>query len=87
MVLLEVMRASVPVIASRVGGLVEALGETPWLVPVGNDTAMVDAVKSMLKDADERNHWSSELRQAFERSGTIQASADQVLKIYRAEVS
>jgi len=87
MVLLEAMRASVPVVASRVGGLVEALGETPWLVPVGNDTAMVDAVQSMLENSDARRDWSSELRQRFERSGTIRASADQVLKIYRGEVA
>ena len=82
MVLLEAMRAGVPLVASRVGGLQE-LGDLPWLTPAGNDTALVEAVQRLLSNDELRQSWADDLRRRFDQEGSIVGSADQVLDLYR----
>lgn len=50
---LEAMLAGLPVVASRVGGLVDAVadGETGLLVPAGGTHALADALRRVLGDA------------------------------------
>ena len=56
MSILEAMAAGLPVVASDVGGVSEAVvdGETGLLVPAGDADALAAAVGRLLADADER---------------------------------
>jgi len=53
-VLLEAMNYAVPVIASRIGGIVDIVadGETGLLVPPGEETALASALDRVLSDPD-----------------------------------
>jgi glycosyltransferase involved in cell wall biosynthesis len=82
MVLLEAMRAGVPVISFDMGGLREVLGETPWLVPAGDEPAMARAAARLLSDASASRAWSARLRGLFLERYTIGRTADQVISIY-----
>ena len=48
----EALRAGTPLVASRVGGLPELLGDAADLVPVGDAAALAEAVVRVLTDAD-----------------------------------
>lgn len=52
MAMLESMSMGVPVIASRIGGLSEAIesGKTGYLVPIGNTEAFADSFRQILSD-------------------------------------
>ncbi|OGP70427.1 MAG: hypothetical protein A2Y80_04330 [Deltaproteobacteria bacterium RBG_13_58_19] len=69
-VVLEAMAAGLPVVATRVGGLPEAVvpGKTGWLVPPRDAVALAAAVSHLLGDA--------ETRQAFGRAGRERALRD-----------
>jgi len=56
LVVLEGMMAELPVVATPVGGVPEAVvpGETGILVPVGDDAALADALSALAGDADLR---------------------------------
>lgn len=63
MVLLEAMAAEIPIVATRVGGIPQVLGEGCGgdLVEAGNKNALQNAMASILKDprlAQERSVWS-----------------------------
>ena len=51
--LLDLLAAGVPVVADAVGQVAESIrhGETGWLVPPGDDTAFIEAVTTLLRDA------------------------------------
>jgi glycosyltransferase involved in cell wall biosynthesis len=49
-VLLEGMQAGLPIVASAVGGIPEALGDAGVLVPAGNVGALADAIDAVLGD-------------------------------------
>jgi predicted dehydrogenase/glycosyltransferase involved in cell wall biosynthesis/NADPH:quinone reductase-like Zn-dependent oxidoreductase len=52
LVLLEAMEAGLPVVATRIGGVTEALGpDHPWLVPQGSVTDLTRALDDALTDA------------------------------------
>ncbi|MEW6386896.1 MAG: glycosyltransferase [Thermodesulfobacteriota bacterium] len=69
-VVLEAMAAGLPLVASRVGGLPEAVapGETGWLVPPRDHVALAGALGHLLGDA--------EVRWAFGRAGRERAVQD-----------
>ena len=51
LVVLEAMAARLPVVATRIGGVVEALGpDHPWLVPPGDARALAAALAAALDD-------------------------------------
>jgi glycosyltransferase involved in cell wall biosynthesis len=51
LVLQEALRAGVPVVATRAGGIPELAGDAALLVPPGDASALADAVRSVLTDA------------------------------------
>jgi glycosyltransferase involved in cell wall biosynthesis len=63
--ILEAMRAGLPVIASRVGGVGELVvhGETGLLVPGGSVAALTDALKNVLENFDLRRNFGRAARQ------------------------
>jgi glycosyltransferase involved in cell wall biosynthesis len=82
MVLLEAMRAGVPVVASAVGGIPEVLGRSPWIVEPEDERGMASAVARLLAEPDARDEWSRRLAARFASRYTIAATADRVLEVY-----
>lgn len=85
-VLLEAMDASVPVIASAVGGTVEVVknGVTGLLVPPRDPQALAAAIQQLLNDATMRHHMGAAGRLTVEQKFTVETSANQVQQIYRS---
>lgn len=83
---LEAMRAGLPVAASDVGGVREAVthGETGLLVPPGDVDAFTEAVGKLLADAALRKHLGRAGRQYYERSFTFDRMLESTLTIYAA---
>lgn len=81
--LLEAMAAGVPVVATRIGGTIEAIGAShPFLVPAGDAAALAKAVINALSDAGAASH-AAELAQArFGSSFTAVRMAAQTSAIY-----
>jgi glycosyltransferase involved in cell wall biosynthesis len=50
LILQEALRAGVPVVATRVGGIPELTGEDAILVPPGDQDQLSDAVRAVLTD-------------------------------------
>jgi len=73
---LEAMRARLPVIASNVGGISEAVvdGHTGLLVPIGTADAWADSLKHLLVDRETRDSMGANGRDRYPRtpSGTTE---------------
>ena len=86
MVLLEAMRARLPVVASAIPGSgvgeVVVDGETGFLVEPGDADALADAL-AKLDDAALRTRLGEAGRTRFERRFTLERSAAQWLALYR----
>lgn len=54
LMLAEAMAAGVPVVASRVGGIPDVLGEAGMLIPPEDPTALADAIGAVLSDSQRR---------------------------------
>lgn len=78
-VVLEAMAASVPVIATSVGGTPELMvdGQTGILVPPGNASAISEGILTLLGDSMERACMGSAGRQRVEEEFTFHAQARQ----------
>ncbi|MER5549491.1 glycosyltransferase family 4 protein [Streptomyces sp. NPDC002589] len=78
----EALYARVPLIATRVGGIPDLVGEAAELVPYGDPDALADAVVRLLADPERRE----ELREAGVRQAASWPTEDetvaQVLSIY-----
>lgn len=72
LVVLEAMRAGLPVVASDVGGIREAVedGRTGRLVPRGDEAALREALRALLGDAALRRRWGAAGRERYERQFT-----------------
>lgn len=81
---LEAMACSVPVVATRVGGLPEVVddGVTGVLVPAHAPAALADAVQTLAADADLRNRMGAAGRVKASRSFGIDDHVTQVQNIY-----
>lgn len=82
--ILEAMRAGVPVIASDVGGIREAVlpGKTGVLVPPGSVTALTQAIEEAV---EQRSYWRGmgrQGRQTFEEQFRIRTMADRIQQLY-----
>ncbi len=73
MSILEAMRAGLPVVASNVGGVAEAVseGRTGLLVPVGDVAALVEALGRLLADRSLRREMGRLGRERFEAEFTV----------------
>jgi glycosyltransferase involved in cell wall biosynthesis len=83
---LEAMRSGLPVIASAVGGVDEAVrdGETGFLVPRGDVDALRARLGRLLTDPGLRGQLGSQGRRRFESSFTLDHSVRQTLAVYRS---
>jgi glycosyltransferase involved in cell wall biosynthesis len=81
---LEAMAASRPVVASRVGGVPEAVqdGTTGLLVPPGDDAALADALATLIANPEHR-HRLGEAGRAASRTFSIAAAARGLEDLYR----
>lgn len=81
---LEAMSAGLPVVATRVGGVPEAVqdGVTGRLTPPGDAPALAAALAEVLGDADLRRRWGAAGRSAFERRFRVGPMVDAVADLY-----
>ncbi|MCZ6766680.1 MAG: glycosyltransferase family 4 protein [bacterium] len=83
-VILEAMACSLPVIATDVNGIPEAVdaGRTGLLVPAGDADAMRDALEHFLSNASERLEMGRQGRLRFERLFTLERHVDTMQRNY-----
>ena len=81
---LEAQRAGLPVIASAVGGIGEAVteGANGLLVPAGNPLALAAALQRLLGDAPSRESMGAQARAAYERRFRLEYMVDSTAAIY-----
>ncbi len=77
LVVIEAMRAGVPVISTAVGGLAELIDDqiTGLLVPVDDSVALARAITDLLNDAARRQATGAAGRRAWERRWTLKTMA------------
>ena len=82
----EAMAHGRPVVASAVGGLLDAVedGVTGLLVPPRDPTALRTAIETLLADADLRRRLGSAARAAASERFTWEAATAETLRAYRA---
>jgi glycosyltransferase involved in cell wall biosynthesis len=82
--LLESMGYGIPIVATRVGGNPEVVveGETGYLVPVGDTSALADRIVRLLKIPELRRRMGEEGRSRGERKFRMGNVADRYLEIY-----
>ncbi len=85
---LEAMAAGLPVVASRVGGLPEAVidGETGLLVPPGEAAALAHAIARLVADPAQARAFGAAGRARVEACFSMTAMAEGTLAVYRAVV-
>jgi glycosyltransferase involved in cell wall biosynthesis len=87
--IIEAMALGKPVIASRVGGMVEAVhdGETGLLVPPGDPDALTQAIVNLSRDHQARERMGLWGRQVALREFGVERLADGLAKLYNELVS
>lgn len=82
LVLLEAMAHGKPVVAAKVGGIPEVVGDAGMLVDAGNPMQLRDAMKTLLSDGEFRHRLG---REAWKRAGIFswERTASQVEEVYR----
>jgi len=82
---LEGMRAGLPVLASDVGGVSEAIidGETGFLVPHQDVQAVRDRLRQLIESPDLRASLGKAGRTLFEREFTFDRMMDKTLALYK----
>ena len=82
--ILEAMRAGLPVIASDVGGVREAVGEgeTGFLVPRGDAATLRVRLELLLKNPELRARLGAEGRRRFEARFRLERMLDKTYKVY-----
>ncbi len=83
--ILEAMAAGLPVVSTRVGGSPEVVrqGETGFLVDSGNDTQLVDALRTLLRDESLRQQFGGQGREAARAQFGIASIQKQYEDLYR----
>jgi glycosyltransferase involved in cell wall biosynthesis len=87
--ILEAMAAGLPVVASNVGGVAEAVvdGETGLLVPAGDAPALADAIERLLADPGLRRRLGARGRERARRCFDIKGFRAAHLELYRCELA
>jgi glycosyltransferase involved in cell wall biosynthesis len=84
--ILEAMAAGLPVVATRVGGIPEAVadGETGLLVPAADPEALAAALAGLLERPEERSRLGQAGRRRAEREFSVEAMRDRYAAVYDA---
>jgi glycosyltransferase involved in cell wall biosynthesis len=87
--ILEAMRAGLPVVATRVGGIGESVadGQTGFLVPRGDAQALRDRIQRLLADPGLRAELGARGRREYESRFTLDRTVAETLAVYRATVA
>lgn len=85
MVLLEAMAAGLPIVASRVEGIPEALteGEQGFLVEPGDAVALGQALVRLASDAGQRAEMGKRARTTFDASFSSRRMGEAVADVYK----
>jgi glycosyltransferase involved in cell wall biosynthesis len=85
MSVLEAMAAGLPVVASAVGGVPEAVrdGETGTLVPPRDSTALAEALRRLVADPALRERLGGEGRQRVDQEFSLERFTREHLELYR----
>jgi glycosyltransferase involved in cell wall biosynthesis len=83
--ILEAMRASLPVVASAVGGIEESVrdGETGYVVPRGGVDVLRDRIGRLLADPGLRVRLGANGRARYEQHFTLDQTVAKTLAVYR----
>ena len=83
--ILEAMRAGLPVVASAVGGIAEAIedGQTGYLVPRGDVDQLRDRLTRLLTDPTRRIRLGTNGRRRYEEKFTLAHFVNRTLAVYR----
>ncbi|WP_243303399.1 glycosyltransferase family 4 protein [Geothrix oryzisoli] len=83
--ILEAMRAGLPVVASNVGGVREAVldGNTGWLVARGDIRGWTSALRALIESPDLRSRMGMKGKALFDREFTFECMLTKTLLIYR----
>lgn len=83
---LEAMRAGLPIVASRVGGVSEAVehGENGLLVPPARPDAMAGALRALIEDPALRQRLGAAARRDYEERFRLDRMVDDTAAVYEA---
>ncbi|MDA8019800.1 MAG: glycosyltransferase family 4 protein [Thermoanaerobaculia bacterium] len=83
--ILEAMRAGLPVVASRVGGVAEEVvdGETGRLVPPRSPLALAEALEPLLADRELRTQMGLAGRRRYEKMFRLERMVAETERVYR----
>ncbi len=86
--ILEGMRAGLPVVASDVGGVGEAVvdGETGLLVPSGDGQALAAALRRLVESPEERRRMGEAGRRRCEEEFTLSGMVEATLAVYSSAI-
>src|SRR5205814_6501455 len=89
MSVLEGMAAGLPVVASDVGGVAEAVadGETGLLVPAGDPTALARALEQLLQDVELRRRLGARGRERARERFDVDRFRAAHVALYRRELA
>jgi glycosyltransferase involved in cell wall biosynthesis len=81
--ILEAMATGLPIVASRIGGVIDLLDDdSAWLNPVGDHQAFAQSVCYILDNPDEARRRGEFVRQLTEKTYSIQAITEQYETLY-----
>lgn len=82
--ILEAMQAGLPVIASDVGGVQEAVfsGQTGVVVPPGDESALVSAIRDLICNGEKRLRWGKKGQEIFLKDFTFSSMAQKTFSVY-----
>ena len=82
--ILEAMRAGLPVVASAVGGIGEAVvdGQTGFLIPAGNLVAMRESLEKLISEPRLRQKMGQAGRERFLEHFTLEQMVEKTLAVY-----
>ena len=82
--IIEAMRAGLPVVATKVGGVEEAVsdGRTGFLVPRNDVTAMTDRLRRLIGDPVMRTDFGASSRDKYLRELTFDRMYDETVTVY-----
>ena len=87
--MIEAGAASLPVVATRVGGIPEIVedGRTGYLVPTGDPAALAARLIELLQNPELANHMGDEAHSRIVKTFSLQRQAQQTIALYERVLS